>query len=132
MARIWNEMGFIHYPLLFSLLAVVGLSLWSTMRMYRPGATADLRTKAWIDAVLFWGGFAFVAGVLGTVVGVIIAAQSIEMAGDVVPTLVWGGMRVALSSTAAGALILAFAGLVWFALQLRWRLLLAGEEGAAG
>jgi len=63
---------------------------------------------------------------------VIVAAQSIEYAGDVSPMLVWGGMRVALTSTAAGALILGVAGLVWFALQLRWRLLLAGEERVAG
>ncbi len=131
MGRIWQEMGYIHYPLLFAFLAVAGLSLWSAMRLYRPGATADLRTKAWIDAVLFWGGFAFVAGVLGTVVGVIVAAQSIEQAAEVDPRLVWGGMKVALTSTAAGALILGLAGVVWFALQLRWRLMLAGEDGGA-
>jgi MotA/TolQ/ExbB proton channel family len=128
MGRIWQEMGFIHYPLAFAFLAVIGLALWSTMRLYRTGATADLRTKAWIDAVLFWGGFAFVAGVLGTVVGVIVAAQSIERASAINPGLIWGGMKVALTSSAAGALILGLAGLVWFALQLRWRLMLAGEE----
>jgi hypothetical protein len=121
-------MGFIHWPLLFSFLAVVGLSLWSVVRLYRPGATADLRTKAWIDAVLFWGGFALIAGVLGTLVGVIVAAQSIEHAGAVDPTLVWGGVKVALSSAATGALILSLASVVWFALQLRWRLLVAGED----
>ncbi len=131
MGRIWYEMGFIHWPLLFSFLAMVGLASWSALRLYRSGATADLRTKAWIDAVLFWGGFAFIAGVLGTLVGFIVAAQSIERAGNVATSLVFGGMKVALSSSAAGALILAFSALVWFALQLRWRLLLAGEEREA-
>ena len=132
MGRIWHDMGFIHWPLLFSFFAVAGLSLWSVVRLYRRGATADLRTKAWIDAVLFWGGFALIAGVLGTLLGIIVAAQSIEHAGAVEPTLVWGGVKVALSSAATGALILSLSGVVWFALQLRWRFLLAAEtEGRA-
>lgn len=131
MGEIWHQMGYIHWPLLFSFLAMVGLSLWSALRLYRPGATADLRTKAWIDAVLFWGGFALIAGVLGTLVGFMLAAQSIAQAGSVETSLVWYGMKIALSSSAAGALILALAALVWFALQLRWRLLLATEEREA-
>ena len=131
MNDLWNQMGHIHWPLLFSFLAVVGLSLWSAMRVYGPGATANLRTKAWIDAVLFWGGFALIAGVLGTLVGFIIAAQSIEQMGGVELHLLFGGMKIALSCTAAGALILAVAALAWFALQLRWRLLLASEESGA-
>jgi len=131
MGKIWQEMGYIRWPLLFSFLAMVGLSLWSAMRLYRPGATADLRTKAWIDTVLFWGGFALIAGVLGTFVGFILAAQSVAQAGGVEISLVWYGMKVALSSSAVGALILALAALAWFALQLRWRLLLAGEERGA-
>jgi hypothetical protein len=127
MDAIWQEMGYIRWPLLFSFLAVVGLSTWSALRLYRPGASADLRTKAWVDAVLFWGGFALFAGVLGTLVGVIIAAQFIERASDVNPGLVWGGIRVALLSFVAGLLILGFAGVVWFTLQMRWRFLRAGE-----
>jgi len=130
MGRIWHDMGVIHWPLLVSMLTVVVLTAWSAARLFRPGAAADLRTKAWLDAILFWGGFAMIAGVLGTLLGVILAAQSIEMAGEVAPMLIWGGIKVAMSSAAAGSLILGFAALVWFALQLRWRLLLAdASEG---
>jgi len=132
MGEIWRNMGVIHWPLLISALAVAGLTLWSIVRLFRPGAAPDLRTKAWIDAILFWGGFALVAGVLGTLLGVIIAAQSIEAAGDIQPMLIWGGIKVALSSAAAGSLILCLAALLWFFLQLRWRLLLAEvSEGRA-
>ena len=56
-------------------------------------------------------------------VGIIIAAQSIEAAGEVSTTLVWGGIKVALLTSAFGMLIMAFAALLWFGLQLRWRLL---------
>ena len=44
-------------------------------------------------------------GFLGTVLGMIIAFQSIEAAGEVEATLVAGGIRVALQTTAAGLMI---------------------------
>ncbi|MGI9625615.1 MAG: MotA/TolQ/ExbB proton channel family protein [Longimicrobiales bacterium] len=132
MGDVFHAMGFMAWPLTFSLLTVVGLSLWSAAKLFQPNATADLKTKVWLDAILFWGGFAFLAGLLGTLVGIIIAAQSIEMAGEVHPTLVWGGIKVALLTSAFGMLILGGAGLSWFGLQLRWRSIFAREmEGVA-
>ncbi len=44
-------------------------------------------------------------GFLGTVIGMIIAFQSIEAAGEVEATLVAGGIKVALTTTAAGLII---------------------------
>ncbi len=44
-------------------------------------------------------------GFLGTVIGMIIAFQSIEAAGEVEATLVAGGIKVALQTTAAGLMI---------------------------
>jgi hypothetical protein len=128
---VWNSMGFMRWPLAFSLLCVVLLSTYSFGRLYRPSATADMLTKTWLDAILFWGGFAMIAGVLGTLVGVVIAAQAIEAAGAVSPSLVWGGIKVAMLTSAFGTLILAASALLWFGLQLRWRLLEAREVGEA-
>ena len=128
MGMIWEAIGFIRWPLTLSFLAVVLLALWSAVRLFRPGASPDLRTKAWLDAILFWGGFALISGVLGTLIGIIIASQAIEAAGDVSTTLVWGGIKVAMLSSAFGTMILGFAALLWFVLQLRWRLLLAQVE----
>ena len=125
MDAIWTSMGFIRWPLAFSLLCVLLLSAYSTARLYRRGASADLLTKTWLDAILFWGGFAMISGVLGTIVGIVIAAQSIEAANSVSTALVWGGIKVALLASAFGTLILAASALLWFALQLRWRLLQA-------
>lgn len=128
---VWDSMGFMRWPLAFSLLCVVLLSAYSFGRLYRPSATADLLTKTWLDAILFWGGFAMIAGVLGTLVGVVIAAQAIEAAGAVSPSLVWGGIKVAMLTSAFGTLILAASALLWFGLQLRWRLLEAREVAEA-
>lgn len=132
MGDVFYSMGFMRYPLTFSLLVVVGLAFLSAARVFRPGALPDRYTKAWIDAILFWGGFAVICGVLGTLVGIIIAAQSIEAAGAVSTTLVWGGIKVALLTSAFGMLIMAFAALIWFGLQLRWRLLSEPEATPAG
>lgn len=128
LAANWDALGFIRWPLAFSLLSVLFLSGLSTYRLFRPGAWGDLRSKVWVDAILFWGAFAVVSGALGTVVGVVLAAQSIEAAGEVSTTLVAGGMKVALLSAAFGLLILFFSSLIWFGLQFRWRMLVAGES----
>ena len=95
----------------------------SALRLFVLDRQADLRTKTWVDAILFWGGFGMLSGVLGTLIGIIIAAQIIEAySGRVSTALVWGGVKVALVSSAVGMLILAWAALLWFAMQLRWRL----------
>jgi hypothetical protein len=50
--------------------------------------------------------------------------------GAVSTTLVWGGIKVAMLSSALGVLTLAFASLIWYVLQLRWRLLSAADREA--
>ena len=124
----WNAVGFIRWPLAFSFVAVVLLSGLSAYRLFRPGAWGDLRSKVWLDAILFWGVFATISGALGTVVGVVLAAQSIEAAGEISTTLVAGGMKVAILSAALGLMILFFSSLIWFGFQFRWRMLVADES----
>ena len=125
MGWIWQEVGFIRWPLTFSFLAVVLLAFWAAYRLFRSGAEPDLHTKAWLDAILFWGGFAFISGILGTLIGIIVASQFIQAAGQISSSLVWGGIKVALLSSAMGTMVLGLSALLWFALQLRWRLLQA-------
>ena len=132
MVALFNDIGFVRWPLLFSLMAVITLTLWSTGRLVRGGAEADLTTKASLDAVLFWGGFALLTGILGTVLGIILAAQSVEAAGAVSSTLLWGGIKISLLSAALGFMIMVVAALAWFPLQWRWRMLFIDEvEGHA-
>ena len=122
--EVFQALGVIRWPLVFSLIAVVALALVS-LRLVKSDAMPDRHAKTWIDAILFWGGFAAVTGVLGTLVGIVIAAQAIESTGALSGTLVWGGIRVALLSSVVGTLLLAFASLLWFGLQCRWRFLIA-------
>ena len=126
MGALFQDLGFIRWPMTFSLLAVIVLSVWSI-----GSRAADLRQKAWIDAILFWGGFAMVSCVLGTLVRLILAAQRIEAAGSIEPALLWGGIKIALLISAWGIMILCLAAISWFVLQLRWRLIAAEDEAVA-
>jgi hypothetical protein len=127
MNELWQSVGDIRWPLLFSTLIMGAVAAYSAGRLLRPTSVADRLTKAWVDAVLFWGAFAMVTGVLGTLVGIVISAQSIERAGAVSPALVWGGIKVALYSSVLGTLVLGASAVLWFGLQLRWRFLDARE-----
>ena len=120
--------GFMVYPLIACAALVVSLGAWNTWSLSRPGARPDPILRTRIDAVLFWGAFSVVIGVLGTVVGVMVTAQSIGMAGSVHATLVWGGIRVALITTVLGLLVLALAALIWIGLRLGYA---AMEDRAA-
>lgn len=125
----WENIGFIRWPMAFAILWIVGLCLYSASQLFRPGAHASLRTKAWLDGILFWGAFTAVTGVLGSLVGIIVAFQSVERAGAVSPTLIAGGAKVALLSSALGFLALGAASLGWYLMQMRWRILQARAAG---
>ena len=127
MTMIWETIGFIRWPMAFAMLWIVGLSLYSAGQLFRPSAEASLRTKAWLDGILFWGAFTAISGVLGSLVGIIIAFQSVEAAGAVSATLVAGGAKVALLSSALGFMALGVSSMGWYFLQLRWRFLEAKE-----
>lgn len=58
--------------------------------------------RAEIDAVLFWGGFAALLGLIGTLGGVGVMARSIEQAGSVSAPVAWFGLRAGLRRIPAG------------------------------
>ncbi len=126
----WEAIGFFRWPMSFCFLVVVLLGLWSALKLFRPGASPDLRTKAWLDGVLVWGFLAFLIGLLGAVIGIILVFQSIEAAGAVRPTVMAPGIKVTLLSSGFGTMTFGFAVFFWFILQLRWRLLQAALADA--
>lgn len=125
--NIWEAMGFIRWPMSVSTLLVIVIGIWSAVRLSTTSGASSMKTKVWIDSVLFWGGFTAITGVLGTLLGIVLAAQSIEAAGTISTPLVWGGIKVALLSSVFGVLALACGALLWFGLDTRWRLNRAEE-----
>jgi biopolymer transport protein ExbB len=63
------------------------------------------KLESWLVVLATLTNVAPLLGFLGTVIGMIIAFQSIEAAGEVEATLVAGGIKVALHTTAAGLVI---------------------------
>ena len=126
----WEAIGFTRWPMSFCFVLLAILGLWSALKLFRPGALPDLRTKAWLDGVLVWGFLAFLIGLLGAVIGIILVFQSIEAAGAVRPTVMAPGIKVTLLSSGFGTMTFGFAVFFWFILQLRWRLLQAALADA--
>ena len=81
----------------------------------------DAVIETGIDAILFWGVWVLVVGLLGTFLGTYQAATFIESAGQVSSTLVWGGIRVALTTTVFGLVVFSLAALVWMGLRTKYR-----------
>lgn len=126
----WEAIGFFRWPMSLCFFLVVLLGLWSALKLFRPGASPELRTKAWLDGVLVWGFLAFLNGILGGVVGIILSIQSVEAVGAFQGTAMAPGIKMTLLSILFGTMILGFAVLVWYVLQFRWRLLQAAEAEA--
>jgi hypothetical protein len=123
MIELFHDGGFMMIPLLVTTLAVVALTIrsWMTMPRERGGADAVVETR--IDSVLFWGAYGVVLGILGTLVGIAVAAQAIERAGaaSMNAAVVWGGIKAALITVIFGFLVFSFALVVWFLLRVRYR-----------
>ena len=132
MGSIWDGVGFTRFPMGLCIVVVVILGVWSALKLFRPGATADLGTKAWLDGVLTWGYLALISGIVGVFIGIILAFQGFELAGRFASPQVARGIKVSLLNASFGTTILGFAALLWWVLQLRWRLLGAasGDEGS--
>ena len=110
----FQSLGVIQYPIWIVLVLMLVQVARATVDLVRPGAaTASLR----IHSILILGALAACLGVLGSLVGVWMAAGVISRAGDVSPALAWGGIQVALGSSIVGFLILGLASIAWLALQ---------------
>lgn len=123
--------GIMMIPILACAILVVGMSAWTATRLWGARVDVGPKTRAGVDSVLFWGAFSVVLGVLGTLLGVMVAAQSIEMAGEIHATLVWGGIKVALITTVTGVMTLSVASVLWFTLKLRYRKLIMAAAASA-
>lgn len=103
--------------IMWVILAAAGAMIWRT-----ASAVVSLRRRAAdvrgeIDSVAFWGGFAALLGVLGTVAGLSQAARAIARAGEVDAALAWSGIGVTLITTLFGLATFALALLIWVALR---------------
>lgn len=128
MADWFAQGGFFMWPLLLIGLVVGGQTLRAALALGRGriGAPGELESR--LQAILFWGIFAAVLGLLATLGGISQIATTIGRAGGAEPFLVWGGVGVALVTLIFGMLILIAAAVAWFAL---WQWYGRRQRGAA-
>jgi biopolymer transport protein ExbB/TolQ len=115
-----REGGVMMYPLIGITIVIVVMAVRSWLRI-RGRAGNDAVVETGIDAVLFWGSYGVVLGILGTLVGIAQAATAIQAVGTVTAALVWGGIKVALNTTIFSLVVFSIAFVVWFALRVRYR-----------
>lgn len=108
--------GSFMWLILIAGLVALFLAVDAGRKLYGETAGAS-GLRAEIDGVLFWGGFASVLGLVGTLGGVAVMARSLERIGEAPPDLIWGGVRVALIPTAFGVTVLALSLLAWYGLR---------------
>ena len=115
-----REGGYMMYPLIGIAVVIVAMAVRSWLRISGK-AGSDAVVETGIDAVLFWGAYGVILGILGTLVGIAQAATAIQAAGSVTAPVVWGGIKVALNTTIFSLCVFSIAFVVWFALRVRYR-----------
>ena len=64
------------------------------------------------------GLFTMITGILGQLIGLLLAFGAIERAEDVSPQMIYGGLKISFYTTVYGILIYLFSILIWFILDL--------------
>lgn len=129
--------GWPMWPILGTILLALGLAVatgWKLARARRHGESADLRSelRSDMDAVLFWGGFAVVVGLVGTVGGWFQMSRYLGSAGEVSAPLIWSGFSVSLLPTLLALAGFALALLAWTLLRTAARRVFAGRRRRDG
>ena len=119
--QIFMQGGVLMFLLALITLVLFGICLRTLWHLFARGGNDAPVIQNCLDSLLFWGGFAIVVGVLGTVVGYHKAMAAVVAHGLANPRYVWIGLAEGLVSSIAGLLILAGAGVCWY--LLRWRFL---------
>ncbi|MFO7671688.1 MAG: MotA/TolQ/ExbB proton channel family protein [Bacteroidales bacterium] len=74
------------------------------------------------------GLFTMITGILGQLIGLLMAFGAIERAGDISPQMVYSGLKISFYTTVYGILIYLFSILIWFFLDLWYHKKMAANE----
>lgn len=64
------------------------------------------------------GLFTMIVGILGQLIGLLMAFGAIEKAGDISPQMIYGGLKISFYTTVYGILVYLLSILLWFLLDL--------------
>lgn len=117
MSEMFSDGGVMMWPLLATAAGILWLSARTAMRLAGGDRSRIEEAGRGLQAILFWGAMAAVLGLLGTVVGIIVMTQMIQLADTVEPRLVWAGVGVTLITLLFGLLVFLLSAVSWFVLR---------------
>jgi hypothetical protein len=110
--------GVMMWPILGTAVLVLGAAAQEGWKLWAGRGRGAAEAEPGV--VLAWGGLGAVLGVLGTLVGWAMmanAAERVTARGGVQPALLWGGLKVSLTTSIFGFLVLGVSLLMWFGLR---------------
>lgn len=119
MARLFYMGGPLFMGILTVLLVIIlaaGISFLVTITSGRSARKDNFTHQ--LTYIRSLGLFTMITGILGQLIGLMMAFQAIEAASDISPAILAGGLKVSMITTLYGILIYLFSILVWFLLDL--------------
>jgi hypothetical protein len=117
---IFMQGGVVMFLLVLITLVLFGIVLRTLWHLFVRGGTDGAVIQNCLDGLLFWGGFAVIIGILGSVTGYHKAMAAVVAHGIVNPRAVWVGSAEGLVSSIAGMLVLGGAGVCWYFLRRQY------------
>ena len=101
-------------------LLVIGISGKKAVDLFSGQEMSQPQLERGLKYIKFFGLLALVVGVLGQIIGLYDAFQTIERVNDISPAILAGGLKVSSITTIYGFTIYIFSYLCWFILNLRY------------
>lgn len=110
-------------PLFMGILTILLLIILATtvlfaIYIYGAKAQKDTHFTHRLKYLKSMGLFTMITGILGQLIGLLMAFGAIERAGDISPQMVYGGLKISFYTTVYGILIYLLSILLWFILDL--------------
>lgn len=111
------------WGVLIGLLIVMNLVLlgWTSVHIMKGEEVSVSKLPNRINAILFWGIFGAVAGLLGQANGIYLSLRAIGRATEISPAVIMEGAAVSFLTTIMGLLLLLGSALAWMALRSLYR-----------
>lgn len=119
--HVFMQGGLLMWPIVLIGLVIYCILLRTLWHLYVRGGSNAVTIQSCLDGLLFWGGFAVIIGVLGSVIGYHKSMTVLAARGLAHPKYLWAGAAEGMVSAIAGLLILAVSGALWYV--LRWQFL---------
>jgi len=100
-------------PIYLMWIAVIFLAIKFLVNYYSTNKDLQKLSKQ-NSFILFIGSFAFLFGLLGQILGLFQALKFIQMATEISPALMAGGLRVSLIAPLYGLVLLVISSVIWF------------------